>query len=59
MNNERIKKIYNLLINNYYNYYCTVYYSFIIEAIENTLEDNKNRDLSIEEIHKYIKENFI
>lgn len=59
MNKERIKNIYSMLINNYYDYYCTVYYEFIIEAIENTLKDNKNKDMSVEEIHKYITENFI
>lgn len=56
---EKIKKIYDLLLTNYYNYYCTVYCDYIIEAIKNTLKDNYNKDLSIEEIHKYIKENYI
>ena len=56
---EKIKTIYNLLLDKYYNYYCTVYYEYIIEAIKNTLKDNYNKDLSIEEIHKHIKENYI
>ncbi len=60
MEKEQIKKIYSLLINNYYEYYCTVYYEFIMEAIANTLKDFKNKKTyDIDDIHKNIKENYI
>lgn len=52
--------IYEQLIDKYYNYYCTVYYEFILEAIKNTIEDFKNKSsYTIEDIHKNIIENYI
>lgn len=55
-----IKKIYNDLMDLYYNYYWCVYYEIVQEAITNTLKDLKNdNDLTIEKIHKHIKENYI
>ena len=58
-NIKDINIILELLTYKYYNYYCSVYYEFIKEAIYNTFIDFKNKDLSIEEIHKNIKENYI
>lgn len=42
-----------------YNYYSTVYYGFIVEAVENTLKDYKMEIPPLEEIHAHIKENYI
>lgn len=52
--------ILELLIYTYYNYYNSVYYEFIKEAIYNTFIDYKSKkELTIEEIHNNIKENYI
>jgi hypothetical protein len=31
---ERYKELAKQLLNNYYNYYCTVYFDFIVEAAQ-------------------------
>lgn len=55
-----IRGIYNELMDKYYNYYCSVYYEFILEAIKNTLQDLRNvQDKDIDMIHKHIRENYI
>lgn len=64
MNNKKynlkdINIILELLQYKYYNYYCSVYYEFIKESIYNTFIDYKNKCLTIDEIHKNIKENYI
>lgn len=43
----------------YYNYYCTVYFDFIVEAVENTIKDFHGEIKTLEEIHQNIKENYI
>lgn len=42
----------------YYNYYCTVYFDFIVEAVENALNDLEGV-CDLEELHACIKENYI
>jgi hypothetical protein len=42
----------------YYNYYCTVYIDFIIEAVELSVKDLKGC-CDIDALHKNIKENYI
>lgn len=60
MKNQTTKTIYNYLIDTHFNYYLTVYYEYIFEAIENTKKDFKNKIFyTIEDIHKNIKENYI
>lgn len=55
-----IKLIYNDLIDKYYEYYCTVYHTFIYEAIENTIKDLNIKDsYDIDAIHNHIIENYI
>lgn len=58
--NMSINYIYDQLMEKYYNYYCTVYYEFILEAIKNTLDDFKNKkSYNITDIHENIKNNYI
>ena len=60
LKNASINHIRQLLNDKYYNYYCTVYYEYINEAIINTLKDLKNKDvLTIEDIHNNIINNYI
>jgi hypothetical protein len=62
MNYKNIDKktIYSDLTYKYYNYYYSVYYEFIIEAIENTMKDLRKYDsITIDMIHNNIKENYI
>ena len=42
-----------------YSYYSTVYFGFIVEAVENTIHDHRGKILPLDEIHQYIIENFI
>lgn len=42
-----------------YSYYSSVYFGFIVEAVENTLKDFKQEIKPLDEIHKHIKENYI
>ena len=42
-----------------YNYYSDVYFSFIVEAVENTIKDFYGEIKPLDEIHKHIKENYI
>lgn len=56
--NTKATKIARELFNKYYNYYCTVYFDFIVEAVENALDDGCRCD-DLEEMHEYIKENYI
>lgn len=58
--------IYDELLENYYDYYCTVYFEFIKDAILNTLKDLKitclddyKKRYTIKDIHKNIIENYI
>ena len=43
----------------YPNYYSYVYFGFIVEAVENTLKDFKQKIKPLDEIHNHIKENYI
>ncbi len=43
----------------YYNYYCYVFFDFIVEAVENTIKDFYGEVKPLEEIHQHIKENYI
>ncbi len=42
-----------------YSYYCSVYFGFIVEAVENTIKDFYGEIKPLDEIHKHIKENYI
>ena len=53
------KVIANQLMDDYYNYYCTVYFDFIVDAVENTLKDYEMEIPPLSDIHKHIKENYI
>lgn len=59
-NKRNIKDIiYSDLLYNY-KYYNYVYYSYIQDIIKSTLQDLKNYDvLTLDQIHKHIKENYI
>lgn len=57
-----IKAIAEKLFYNYYEYYCCVYFDFIIDAVKNTLSDlkiNENFNDKIELIHNHIINNYI
>ena len=57
---EKQYQIYNKLMDKYFDYYCTVWYEIVYEAINYTLQDFKNKkDYTIEDIHKNIIENYI
>ena len=57
---DDINIILELLIYKYYDYYNSVYYEFIKESIYNTFIDFKTKkELTIDEIHNNIKENYI
>ena len=53
------KEIASNLYYTYYNYYCTVYFDFIVEAVENTIKDFYGEIKPLKEIHQHIKENYI
>lgn len=55
---EKIRKIARELQHKYYDYYCTVYFDFIVEAVENTIDDF-GRVCNLEEMHQHIIENYI
>lgn len=60
LKDKSIKYIYDLLLYTYYDYYYSVYYDFIIEAINKTLQDFKHKEnYNITDIHNNIKENYI
>lgn len=42
-----------------YNYYSSVYFDFIVEAVENTIIDHGYEIKPLDEIHQHIKENYI
>lgn len=46
------------LYNTYYNYYCTVYFDFLVEAVHDAMRD-LHGVRNIEELHEHIKENYI
>lgn len=46
------------LLHNYYNYYCTVYFGFIVEAVKESCNDG-SRWSTLKGLHKHIKENYI
>ena len=52
------KEIARDLENTYYNYYMYVCFSFIVEAVENTLKDFKMEIPHLSKIHSHIKENY-
>lgn len=54
-----ISKTAEALLMRYPNYYDTVDFGFIEEAVENTFDDFHNKKLTLEEIHNHIKENYI
>ena len=47
------------LVNKYYNYYCTVYFDFIVDAVENTIKDHDGEVKPLAEIHRHITEWYI
>ena len=51
------KQIARELSEKYYHYYCTVYFDFIVEAVENAISDIHTYNL--EKLHNHIKENYI
>lgn len=51
------EKIARDLLERYYNYYCTVYFGFIVEAVENAVDDLGTFDR--EKLHEHIIENYI
>ena len=55
---EHCEIIARKLYNNY-SYYNSVYFDFIVEAVENTLKDYQMEIPPLDEIHKHIKENYI
>ena len=42
-----------------YSYYDTVYFAFIVEAVENTIKDHGGNIPSLKAIHNHITENYI
>lgn len=46
------------LYDKYMNYYCTVYFGFLVEAVQNAIDDGYEWG-SIDELHKIIKANYI
>lgn len=42
-----------------YEYYDTVAFDFIVEAVENTIKDFQGEVKSLEEIHRHIVRNYI
>lgn len=56
-NAKLYEKIARDLCDKYYNYYCTVYFGFIVEAVENSIKDIHTYD--IEKLHANIKEYYI
>lgn len=42
-----------------YNYYDTIYFEFIVDAVKDTITDFKGEVKSLEEVHKHIIENYI
>lgn len=53
------KEIASNLYYTYYNYYCTVFFDFIVEAVQNTITDHYGEIIPLDEMHQYIKENYI
>lgn len=53
------KEIAEKLYYTYYNYYCTVYFDFIVEAVENTIKDFLGEVIPLKEMHEHIKKNYI
>ena len=43
---------------NYYNYYCTVHFAYLVQAVQDTMRI-LHGVTSIEELHQHIKENYI
>lgn len=58
MINTKAKRLASELQTKYYDYYCTVYFDFIVEAVENAMYDLEGA-YSLEDLHKCIKENYI
>ena len=56
---EHCQIIARKLYNNHYNYYCTVYFDFIVEAVENSIKDFGYEIPPLDDIHKHIKENYL
>ena len=59
---EKIEKIYSDLTMKHYGYYCSCYYTYVLEAIKNTIKDlniTTYKKSDIEMIHKHITENYI
>ena len=46
------------LQNKYYDYYCTVYFGFLVEAVENAINDLLGV-CDLEDLHQHIIENYI
>ena len=53
------KEIASKLYYKYYNYYSTVYFDFIVEAVYNTIKDHYGEVIPLDDMHQYIKENYI
>lgn len=46
------------LLNKYYNYYCTVHFDFIVDAVKNAIYDLQGV-CDLDDLHECIKENYI
>ena len=58
MYNPVYKEIARDLSIKYYNYYCTVFFDFIVEAVYNSVNDLMGV-CDLDELHAHIKENYI
>ena len=56
--NTKARELARELQMEYYDYYCTVYFDFIVEAVENALYD-LDGVCDLKDLHKCIKENYI
>lgn len=55
-----VRKLANQLLMEYPNYYETVYFDFIVEAVENSLMDNGRQPFeSLQDLHNHIIQNYI
>lgn len=54
----KVKEIARELQMEYYDYYCTVYFDFIVEAVENSIYDLEGV-CNLEDLHHHIIENYI
>lgn len=55
---EQYKRLARELYNKYYDYYSTVYFDFLVEAVQDSMRD-LHGITSLEELHEHITENYI